>query len=250
MSFSLSGKLALITGGGTGLGLGMAQCFVAAGAQVVITGRRQEPLEAACQALGPQAHFQVMDVTDKARIPGWIKDIENRLGPLDVLVNNAGINKKISSLEMTDADFAQILDTNLHSVFALTREVARQMLPRGQGSIIMISSMAAIYGLANVAAYGASKAAVAGMTRILASEYSPQGVRVNSIAPGFIDTPMLRKAIEGDDARRAKILGRTPMNHFGQPDDIGWAAVYLASDAARYVTGTLLPVDGGNSIGF
>ncbi len=248
--FDLSGKVVLITGGGTGLGLGIAECLVAAGAQVVITGRRVEPLAEACQRLGGRASYQVMDVTAKDQLPQVVAQITDRVGPIDVLVNNAGINKKISSLEMSDQDFASIVDTNLNSVFALTREVAKQMLPRGQGSIIMISSMAALYGLANVAAYGASKAAIAGMTRILASEYSPQGVRVNSIAPGFIDTPMLRKAIEGDEARRQKILGRTPMNRFGSAEDIGWAAVFLASDQAKFITGTLLPVDGGNSIGF
>lgn len=250
MAFSLIGKRALVTGGATGLGFGMANCMAKAGARVIITGRNEQNLAAACQQIGFAASYRVMDVTHRASLPEHIKEIEQNLGPIDVLVNNAGINNKMSSLEMTDDQFDQIINTNLSSVFALTREVARVMLPRGQGSIIMISSMSALYGLANVAAYGATKAAVAGMARVLASEYSPHGIRVNSIAPGFIDTPMLQKAIAGDDARRAKILGRTPMNRFGSADDIGWASVFLASDESRFITGTLLAVDGGNSIGF
>jgi gluconate 5-dehydrogenase len=250
MVFDLTGKLALITGGGTGLGLGMAKCLTASGARVVIVGRREEVLKDACVEIGAKAVYRVADVNNKTEIATLVNDIEKNIGAIDILINNAGINIKKSSLEMSDEEFESVMDTNVKSVFALTREVAKFMLPRGKGSIIMISSMSALYGLANVAAYGASKSAVAGMTRVLASEYSPKGVRINSIAPGFIDTPMLQKAISGDAARKEKILGRTPMNCFGSPEDIGYAAVYLASDEARFVTGTMLVVDGGNSIGF
>jgi len=250
MAFDLTGKLALITGGGTGLGLGMAKCLTASGARVVIIGRREEVLKDACVEIGKNAFYRVADVNNKTEIAGLVDDVEKNIGAIDILINNAGINIKKSSLEMSDEEFESVMDTNVKSVFALTREVAKYMLPRGKGSIIMISSMSALYGLANVAAYGASKSAVAGMTRVLASEYSPKGVRINSIAPGFIDTPMLQKAISGDPARKEKILGRTPMNCFGSPEDIGYAAVYLASDEAKFVTGTMLVVDGGNSIGF
>jgi NAD(P)-dependent dehydrogenase (short-subunit alcohol dehydrogenase family) len=250
MPFNLTGKTALITGGGTGLGFAMAKCLKEAGAAVVITGRREELLREACALLGNGAFYRISDINDKKSLPGLVKDVEETIGAIDILINNAGINNKKSSLEMNDDEFELIIDTNVKGVFALTREVARYMLQRGKGSIIMISSMSALYGLANVAAYGASKAAVAGMVRVLASEYSPKGVRINSIAPGFIDTPMLQKAILGDDARRAKILGRTPMNCFGTPEDIGYAALYLASDEAKFVSGTMLVVDGGNSIGF
>ncbi|MBX9852728.1 MAG: glucose 1-dehydrogenase [Cytophagaceae bacterium] len=249
-AFELNGKIALITGGGTGLGFGMAKCILEAGGKVVITGRREDVLKTACAELGKNASYVVADVNDKPALPGIVKNIEEKTGPIDILINNAGINMKKSSFDMTDEEFEQIIDTNLKSVFALTREVARYMVQRKRGSIIMISSMSALFGLANVAAYGASKSGVTGMVRILASEYSPQGVRVNSIAPGFIETPMLFKAIDSDPGRKAKILGRTPMNSFGKAEDIGYAAVYLASDAAKFITGTNLVVDGGNSIGF
>ncbi|MFN3402460.1 MAG: SDR family NAD(P)-dependent oxidoreductase [Cytophagaceae bacterium] len=248
--FNLHNRLALITGGGTGLGLGMAKCIIQAGGKVVITGRREDVLKNACDELGSNARYICSDITDKNSLTSLVSNIEDNIGPIDILVNNAGINLKKSSLETTDEEFENIIDINVKSAFALTREVAKNMLERKSGSIIMISSMSALYGLANVAAYGASKSAVTGMVRILASEYSPKGVRVNSIAPGFIETPMLLKAINNDPERKNKILGRTPMNTFGKPEDIGYAAVFLASDASKYITGINLVVDGGNSIGF
>jgi gluconate 5-dehydrogenase len=135
-------------------------------------------------------------------------------------------------------------------VFALTREVAKSMVVRGAGSIIMISSMASQYGIPEVVAYTASKAAIEGMTRALAVEWSPSGVRVNCIAPGFIVTPMSSKALDGDPVRKARILSRTPMGKLGEPSDVANAALFLASSQAKYITGVVLPVDGGNAIGF
>ncbi|MDQ3290021.1 MAG: SDR family oxidoreductase [Bacteroidota bacterium] len=248
--FDLSGKLALITGGGTGLGLGIAGAFIQAGARVVITGRREEVLQSACQQLGPMAGYQVSDVADLTSIPDLVQAVHQQSGPIDILVNNAGINLKKHTLEVTDAEFQAIIQTNLVGLFALTREVAKGMIERRTGSIIMITSMAAMYGLPLVTAYSASKSAVLGMTRVLASDLSPHGVRVNAIAPGFIESPMLLKALDTDPERKQKVLGRTPLGGFGQPSDIGNAAVYLASEAARFITGINLPVDGGNSIGF
>lgn len=248
--FSLDGKLALITGGGTGLGLGIAKAFVASGGSVVITGRRREPLEHACTELGNRAHFVVNDIADLSSIPDLVRCVEQEYGAIETLVNNAGVNLKKHALDISDEEFQRVQQTNLHAVFALTREVGKHMVERKRGSIIMITSMAAIFGLSNVAAYAASKSAVLGMTRVLASDLSPYGVRVNAIAPGFIDSPMLRAALDADPARKQKVLSRTPMGTFGNPEDIGWAAVYLASEAAKFVTGVNLPVDGGNSIGF
>ncbi|WP_128546620.1 SDR family NAD(P)-dependent oxidoreductase [Larkinella soli] len=248
--FSLSGKVALITGGGTGIGFDIARCMVEAGAQVVITGRREEPLKEAVALLGGQAHYVTNDVTDLGSLEGLVEQIETTVGPVDILVNNAGINLKKPALEVTDEEFARIVHTNLHAVFALTRACARRMVERRSGCLLMITSMAAYYGIDRVAAYGASKSAVEGMVRILASEFSGHGVRVNAIAPGFIETEMSRKAMGGDPDRRDRALRRTPMGHFGKPEDIGHAAVFLASDGARYITGASLPVDGGNSIGF
>ncbi len=248
--FSLKGKLALITGGGTGLGFGIAKAMMEAGAEVLITGRREAPLQEATAILGEKCHYQVNDVTETEGLPGFVQEIEERYGPLDILVNNAGINMKKTALEVTDADFAGILQTNLHAVFALTREVSKRMITRKKGSIIMITSMAAVYGIPAVAAYTASKSAVLGLTRTLACDLSPHGIRINAIGPGFIETPMLTKAMQNDENRKNKVLSRTPLGTFGKPEDIGYAAVYLASDAAKFVNGTQLCVDGGNSIGF
>ncbi|MBF9237724.1 SDR family oxidoreductase [Hymenobacter sp. BT683] len=248
--FSLEGKLALITGGGTGIGLEIARCMTEAGATVVITGRREEVLRDAVENLGESAQYIVNDITDLSSIDGLVAQIEAAHGPLDILVNNAGINLKKPALEVTDEEFSRILHTNLHSVFALTRACAARMVARKKGVILMISSMAAYYGIDRVVAYAASKSAVEGMVKVLASEFSGHGVRVNAIAPGFIETEMSRKAMNSDPDRRDRAMRRTPMGAFGQPADIGHAAVFLASPAARYITGVSLPVDGGNSIGF
>jgi NAD(P)-dependent dehydrogenase (short-subunit alcohol dehydrogenase family) len=248
--FSLAGRVALITGGGTGIGLEIARCMVAAGATVIITGRRESVLQESAAELGEGAHFVVNDVSDLAGTDALIEQIEAEYGPLDILVNNAGINMKKPALEVTDEDFSRIIHTNLNAVFALTRAAGRRMVPRGRGTIIMISSMAAYYGIDRVVAYAASKSAVEGMVKVLASEFSKNGVRVNAIAPGFIETEMSRTAMNSDPDRRDRAMRRTPMGKFGKPSDIGHAAVFLASEAARYVTGASLPVDGGNSIGF
>ncbi|WP_426060901.1 SDR family NAD(P)-dependent oxidoreductase [Hymenobacter sp. B1770] len=248
--FSLEGKLALITGGGTGIGLEIARCMTEAGATVVITGRREEVLRDAVQGLGESAQYMVNDITELTGIEDLVARVEATHGPLDILVNNAGINLKKPALEVTDEEFSRILHTNLHSVFALTRACAARMVARRQGVILMISSMAAYYGIDRVVAYAASKSAVEGMVKVLASEFSGQGVRVNAIAPGFIETEMSRKAMNSDPDRRDRAMRRTPMGSFGQPSDIGHAAVFLASQGARYITGVSLPVDGGNSIGF
>ncbi len=248
--FSLTGKVALITGGGSGIGFDIARCIVQAGGSVVITGRREQPLREAVETLGERAYYQVNDVTERALLDGLVETIEAAHGPIDILVNNAGINMKKPALEVTDEEFDRIVHTNLNAVFSLTRACAQRMMSRKQGSIIMISSMAAYYGIDRVVAYAASKSAVEGMVRVLASEFSGQGVRVNAIAPGFIETAMSKTAMSGDSDRFARAMRRTPMGAFGKPDDIGWATVFLASEAARYITGVSLPVDGGNSIGF
>ena len=151
---------------------------------------------------------------------------------------------------MTDDEFDHILQSNLNGLFAMSREIGKRMVKRNTGSIINITSMAAIYGIPKVTAYSASKAGVLGLTRSMAVDLSPKGVRVNAIAPGFIESPMLHKAFKSDPARREKVLDRTPMQKLGTPEDVAYAAVYLASDASSFITGVNLPVDGGNSIGF
>jgi NAD(P)-dependent dehydrogenase (short-subunit alcohol dehydrogenase family) len=248
--FSLKGKTALITGGGSGIGFHIAQCLAKAGAKVVITGRRETVLQEAVSLLGNESRYFVNDITNLKAIPALVEDIENIAGEIDILVNNAGINMKKHAVEVTDEDFDRIVQTNLHAVFSITREFGKRMIARQRGSIIMITSMAALYGIDRVVAYTASKSAIAGMVKALTTEFSPHNVRVNAIAPGFIETPMMLTAMGGDPSRRDKAMDRTPMGIWGRPDDIGWAAVFLASEASKFITGVQLPVDGGNSIGF
>ena len=248
--FSLQGKCALITGGGTGIGLAMSQAFIAVGANVVLTGRRQEVLKDACAQLGPKASFRCGDISQTEGLPALIDAMENEVAPIDILINNAGINAKKLAIDVTDAEFDRIIQTNLNGLFALTREVGRRMIARKRGVILNITSMAALYGLPKVPAYSASKSAVLGLTRALASEWAPYGVRVNAIAPGFIFSEMTDKALNSDPDRKRRVLDRTPMGRMGQAAEVAAAAVFLCSDAASFITGVNLPVDGGNSIGF
>lgn len=243
-------KIALITGGGSGLGLAIATRFVAAGIHTIIVGRDEGKLNAAKKSLGELCFTAVCDVSDLAAVPAFVESIIQTHGQIDILVNNAGINQKKEFTEVTDEEFQRVISTNLSAVFTLSREVVKHMLTAGRGSIINISSMAAQYGLPKVIAYSASKTAIDGMTRAMAVELSPKGIRVNAVAPGFIYTAMTDKALNSDPERKAKVFGRTPMGHMGQPEDIGEAVYFLASDAAKYITGVVLPVDGGNSIGF
>ncbi|MBL7740803.1 MAG: SDR family oxidoreductase [Chitinophagaceae bacterium] len=242
--------VALVTGGGSGLGLAIAVKFTKSGIDTIIVGRDAGKLQKAHSQLGEHCHPMTCDLSNLASIPAFIEKIVARFGQIDILVNNAGINMKKEFTEVTDEEFQNIITTNLCSVFAISREVVKQMLKQGNGSIINISSMAAQYGLPKVIAYSASKTAIDGMTRAMAVELSPKGIRVNAIAPGFIETDMTAKALNTDPERKQKVFGRTPMGYMGKPDDIGEAALFLASDAAKYITGVVLPVDGGNSIGF
>ena len=248
--FRLDGDVALITGGGTGLGLAIARCMAAAGASVVLAGRRAAVLREAAAGIGPQAGSVVCDVTRSKDVVRAIAKAEAQFGPITILVNNAGIHLKKPALETSDAEFLSVLKTHVLGSHALTRAVLPGMLRRRHGSILFIASMASLFGIPNVFAYSAAKSAYMGMVRALATEVSPTGVRVNAIAPGWIETDMSRLAMDGDPARKRRILARTPLGRFGEPDDIGAAAVYLSSPAAKFVTGAVLPVDGGVSIGF
>lgn len=249
-AFSLEGELVLITGGGTGLGFAMAKCYVQAGARVVITGRREDVLAQAVQELGPNATYRVFDVTDTAHAVSFVEELNREMGPVTILVNNAGRHCKKPMLDVTQEDMQGVLDVHVLGAFALTKAVVPAMLERGKGNILFISSMSAYLGMTQVCAYGAAKSAVLGFVKTLSGDLADKGIRVNAIAPGFIDTPMFRKAVETDIPRQQKIIGHTPMGCYGDPMDIGWAAVYMTSPAARFVTGVCLPVDGGCSIGF
>ncbi|HEX3601596.1 MAG TPA: SDR family oxidoreductase [Lacipirellulaceae bacterium] len=248
--FSLTGETALITGGGTGLGLGIARSFVQSGARVVLVGRRAGVLQAAAKELGAAAEWIEHDILKLDRAETLLREASKRVGPISILVNNAGIHIKKPAIELRPEEFQSVLQTHLVAAFSLTRAVLPEMIERRHGSILFSASMASLIGLPLVSAYAAAKAGHLGLVRSLATEVSQYGVRVNAIAPGWIESEMMRSALNGDPTRAAKVLGRTPMNHFGKPEDIGWAATYLCSPAAKFVTGIVLPVDGGASIGF
>jgi NAD(P)-dependent dehydrogenase (short-subunit alcohol dehydrogenase family) len=249
-AFSLKNEVALITGGGTGIGLAMAQAMRAAGAKVILAGRRETELAAAVKELGAGAAYVVHDVNLLDLAPALVARVEKEHGPITCLVNNAGQNLKKPAVDTTAEEFEAIMRTHIFGAHALVRAVVPGMTARKRGNILFTASMASIFGIPNVIAYTAAKTAMAGLVRGYAVELSPHGIRVNAIAPGWIDTAMSRKAFEGDPARKNKILSRTPMAKLGETTDIGWAAVYLVSPAAKFVTGVMLPVDGGVSIGF
>lgn len=232
------------------MGYSIAGIFIEYGAEVIITGRNKTDIEKACSALGEKCSGIVFDLNELDAIPAFVAQVEDQYGAIDILVNNAGIHLKKEATEITDKEYEDVIRVNQQAVFSLSREWAKKMIPRKAGCILMISSMASRYGIPKVIAYTAAKSAVEGMTRGLAVELSPGGIRVNCIAPGFIETAMSSKALNNDPERKQKVLSRTPMNQLGSPADIALAALYLCSPASSYVTGVVLPVDGGNSIGF
>ena len=249
-AFDVTGQTALITGGGTGLGFGMARCLAAAGAKVVLIGRRKDELAKACAEIGANAFPLVGDVTKLETAPALVDKAENLAGAVSILINNAGVHLKKPALETTDAEFAAVLQTHVFGAFALTREAGKRMVAHKSGSVIFTASMASLMGIPLVVAYSAAKSAYVGIVRTLAVEWGASGVRVNAIAPGWIGSAMLEQALANDPPRKAKILSRIPPGRFGEPDDIGWAAVYLSSPAAKYVSGVVLPVDGGAAESF
>ncbi|TDX01588.1 SDR family NAD(P)-dependent oxidoreductase [Dinghuibacter silviterrae] len=245
-----SQQTAIVTGGGSGIGKAIAESFMKAGIHTVILGRDLHKLKTMQDRWGGLCTTLECDLTRLDTLPAVVARIEALRGRIDILVNNAGINMKKDFTEVTDTEFQGILLTNVTAVFALSREVVKVMLKHGAGAILNISSMASQYGIPKVTAYTASKAAIEGMTRSMAIDLSPLGIRVNCIAPGFIRTDMSAKALDQDAERKQKVLSRTPMGNLGEPSDIGEAALFLCSEGARYITGVVLPVDGGNSVGF
>lgn len=249
-AFQLSGQVALITGGGSGLGYATAKCMAAAGAVVVIMGRREAVLQKACAELGDTVHYIVHDITDVSAAQTVIDRIVRDYGSIDIIVNNAGRHCKKPVEEICIQDFKNLMDVHLYGGFALTQAAIPYMKKKKHGSIIFISSESALVALTNVCVYGSAKGALLGLTKCLAGDISKDGIRVNAIVPGFIDTPMFHQAVDQDLPRQQKILGHTPQCCYGKPEDIGWAATYLSSEAAGFVNGSTLVVDGGFSIGF
>jgi gluconate 5-dehydrogenase len=249
--FRLDGETALITGGGSGLGLGIARCMVNSGARVVLVGRREETLTTACAELGATASFVAHDITRLDAAADLIAAAETAAhAPVTILVNNAGTHLKKFAADTTPGDFQTVLNTHVLAAHALCQAAIPGLVERAHGSILFTSSMAAFMGVPQVLAYAAAKSAYFGMVSTLSAELSAKGVRVNAIAPGWIFSEMTQKALDNDPARKARVLSRIQMGRMGLPMDIGWAAVYLSSSAARYVTGVTLPVDGGAAVGF
>ncbi|WP_029033781.1 SDR family NAD(P)-dependent oxidoreductase [Salinimicrobium terrae] len=242
--------IAIVTGANAGLGFATAKKFCDNGIITYVNGRNEEKTLKACEELGPNARPFILDLNNLEEIPGAVAKLAEEAGKIDILVNNAGINMKKEFLEVTNEDFQSILHTNVLALFAVSREVAKVMKKNNSGSIINISSMAAQYGIPKVIAYSASKTAIDGMTRAMAVDLSQFGIRVNAVAPGFIKTNMSSKALDNDPERKNKVLSRTPMGRLGEPSDVADAVFYFATSESKFTTGTVLPIDGGNSIGF
>ncbi|RZL33800.1 MAG: SDR family oxidoreductase [Pedobacter sp.] len=243
-------QLAIVTGGATGLGLAITEKLSQNNIHVIMIGRNEDKLKEAVEAFGENCSYKVFDLKNLKEIPTLITEIENQYGNIDILVNNAGINQKKPFIEVTDEEFDNIIQTNLSAVFAISREVVKKMLPAQSGCIVNISSMAAQYGIPKVIAYSAAKTGIEGMTRAMATELSPLGIRINCVAPGFIKTAMSAKALDADPERKNKVFSRTPMGKMGEPLDVAEAVYFFCSNSAKYITGVIMPVDGGNSIGF
>jgi NAD(P)-dependent dehydrogenase (short-subunit alcohol dehydrogenase family) len=243
-------KVAVITGGASGIGYAIAEKFVKNNIQTMLVGRNKAKLREATCELGKLADWILCDLTQLDEIPGTVQKIIDKFGRIDILVNNAGVHLKKALTEVTDKEYQDVILTNQTSVFCLTRSVAGFMQEQEGGCILNISSMASIYGLPYVIAYTASKSAIEGMTRAMAVELSPLGIRVNCIAPGFISTNMSSVALDKDPERKKKVISRTPLGRLGNPEEVANAAYFLVSDEASFITGVVLPVDGGNSIGF
>jgi NAD(P)-dependent dehydrogenase (short-subunit alcohol dehydrogenase family) len=244
--FDLSGRTAVVVGGTSGLGRTAALALAGAGADVVATGRRIELVDhAACEieALGRRSMRRAVDATDRASLTGLRDACAAEIGPVDILVNAAGITAKVATLDMDDETWRRIVETNLTATLHGCRVFGQAMVERGRGRIINIASLASFLGFYQVAAYTASKAAVAGLTRALAVEWAHAGVIVNAVAPGVFRTDLNRALL--DSPRGEELMMRTPMRRFGELDELSGAVVFLASDAASFITGHVLTVDGG-----
>ena len=249
-SFDLTGKVALVTGGGRGIGRALAEGLAHAGADVVLTARTEEQVKTAAteiaQNTGRRALGISCDVTDKNSIDSVISQVINDFGRIDILVNNAGTSVRHGALELTEAEWDQVMDTNFKSVFLMSQAVGRHMVKQNYGRIVNVASVASELTLAYGTPYGPSKAGVAHLTRQMANEWAQHGVTVNAISPWFFKTSLNEKALE-NEAFRTGLERRTPMGRLGQLEELVAPVVFFCSDGAGYVTGQNLFVDGGTT---
>lgn len=245
ISFDLTGKMALVTGANTGIGQAIAVALATAGADVALAGRSRpaETLDAIA-ATGRKAFEITADLSSTEPVQRVVDECIDGLGGIDILVNNAGIIRRADLIEFTEEDWDAVVDTNLKSLFFLSQAAARPMIAKGGGKIINIASLLSFQGGIRVPSYAAAKSGVAGVTRAMANELAAHGVQVNAIAPGYIATNNTA-ALQADETRNRQILERIPEQRWGNPADIGGAAVFLSSRAADYVQGHILAVDGG-----
>src|ERR1035437_9979258 len=249
--FNLQKRVAFITGGNGGIGLGMAKGFASAGAAVVIAGRNKTKAQSALSELhllGAQAEFVELDVLKEASCHQAIQRAVERYGRLDILVNNAGPSIRKQPEDLTEQEWHLVVNTNLTSAFLCSQAAYPHMVRAGGGKIINIGSMMSIFGMPFAAPYAASKGGIVQMTRAMATAWAKDNIQVNSVLPGWIDTDFTRSAREQVSGLNEKVLARTPAQRWGAPDDFAGIAVFLAAPASNYITGVAIPVDGGYSI--
>lgn len=248
--YDLSGQTAVVTGGATGLGLAITRCLVSAGAKVAVLSRNAEQAAQALAEFGDRTVFYPFDVADTSKTQSVVDQILAEQGPVSILVNNAGNHCKKFVWDMSVEEYQSVLDVHLVGAFALTKALVPQMKELGRGRILFQASMTSYIGQPQVSGYATAKAGYLGLIHTLTAELAEYGITVNAIAPGWIDTPMFHKATDNDPPRLAKIMGRIPAKAVGDPMDVGMCAAFLCSNAARYISGTCIPVDGGALIGF